>query len=74
MKGAELSPQSQALVLDLYAEAGLPAGVLNYLIMSRDNAPALTSRIIAHPAVRAVAVGRYATPLHALLSVVTVHR
>jgi len=74
MKGAELSPRSQALFrLDLYSQAGLPAGVLNYLIMSRENAPAPTSQIIAHPAIRAVAVRQIRSPLRTLLSVFTVH-
>ncbi|CAA7268425.1 unnamed protein product [Cyclocybe aegerita] len=51
-KSSELSPRSQSLVVDLFEEAGLPAGVFNFISISRENAPALTAEIIAHPAVR----------------------
>jgi len=56
LKGSESTPGTQALVAELFEEAGLPAGVLNILSISRENAPALTAEIIAHPAVRHINV------------------
>ncbi|KAF9490436.1 ALDH-like protein [Pleurotus eryngii] len=55
-KCSELSPRSQAIVADLFADAGLPPGVLNIISISRETAPELTAEIIAHPMVRKVAV------------------
>ncbi|KAF7426749.1 hypothetical protein PC9H_009118 [Pleurotus ostreatus] len=54
-KSSELSPRSQAIVADVFAEAGLPPGVLNIISISRETAPQLTAEIIAHPMVRKVA-------------------
>ncbi|KAF9561449.1 aldehyde dehydrogenase [Agrocybe pediades] len=52
LKGSEATPKTQGIVAELFHEAGLPAGVLNVLSFSRENAPALTAEVIAHPAVR----------------------
>nr|BAV14023.1 aldehyde dehydrogenase [Pholiota microspora] len=54
MKPSESSPRTQSIVVDLLQEAGLPAGVLNFLPMSRDCAPVLTAEIIGNPLVRNV--------------------
>jgi acyl-CoA reductase-like NAD-dependent aldehyde dehydrogenase len=54
LKSSEFSPRSQSIVVELFEEAGLPPGVLNFISMSRENAPALTAEIIAHPAVRCI--------------------
>lgn len=56
LKTSEVSPRSQSLVVELFEEAGLPAGVLNLISLSTKNAPALTAEIIAHPAVRHINV------------------
>ena len=56
LKSSEYSPRSQALVVELFQEAGVPAGVLNFISISRENAPALTAEIIAHPLVRNINV------------------
>ena len=56
MKPSETTPRTQAIVVELLEEAGLPAGVLNYLPMSREAAPRLTAEIIANPLVRNVNV------------------
>ncbi|KAJ7484216.1 Aldehyde/histidinol dehydrogenase [Mycena latifolia] len=54
LKSSEYSPRTQALVAQLFHEAGLPNGVLNLISISRENAPALTAEIIAHPLVRKI--------------------
>ncbi|KAG6829246.1 hypothetical protein H0H87_012150 [Tephrocybe sp. NHM501043] len=54
LKSSEHSPRSQALVFELFHEAGLPAGVLNYISVSREDAPTRTAELIAHPAVRKI--------------------
>jgi len=54
LKPSETTPRSQAIVVEILEEAGLPAGVLNFLPMSREAAPGLTAEIIANPLVRNV--------------------
>ncbi|KAG7447024.1 aldehyde dehydrogenase [Guyanagaster necrorhizus] len=54
LKSSELSPRSQFIVAELLHEAGLPEGVLNVVSISREDSPALTAEIIAHPAVRKI--------------------
>ncbi|KAK0496525.1 Aldehyde/histidinol dehydrogenase [Armillaria luteobubalina] len=54
LKSSELSPWSQFIVAELFQEAGLPAGVLNLVSVSREDSPALTAEIIAHPFVRKI--------------------
>lgn len=54
LKASELSPRTQAICVESFAEAGIPAGVLNLIITSREDAPARTSEIIGHPAVRKI--------------------
>lgn len=54
LKGAELSPASQGLIIEALAAAGFPDGVINYLTCAPEDAPALVESLIAHPAVRRV--------------------
>lgn len=54
LKGAELSPATQGLIIDATAAAGFPAGVVNYLTCTPADAPALVESLIAHPAVRRI--------------------
>ncbi len=54
LKGAELSPATQGLIIDALAAAGFPAGVVNYLTCAPADAPALVELLIAHPAVRRI--------------------
>lgn len=54
LKSSELSPRSQAIAFELLKEAGLPAGVLNYISIDRSDAPARTAEMIAHKAVRRI--------------------
>jgi len=53
-RGSELSPRSHQLIAEIFHEAGLPAGVLNYITSSAEDADAVVGAIIAHPAVRRV--------------------
>ncbi|KAK0449655.1 Aldehyde/histidinol dehydrogenase [Desarmillaria tabescens] len=54
LKSSELSPQSQFIVAELLQEAGLPAGFLNLISISREDSPTLSAEIIAHPSVRRI--------------------
>ncbi|KAF8477955.1 aldehyde dehydrogenase [Russula ochroleuca] len=54
VRPSEFCPYSSSLVVDALHEAGLPAGVINFVTMSEDSIPTLTSEIIAHPAVRKI--------------------
>lgn len=54
LKSSEASPASQAIVTQVLQEAGLPDGVLNYINISREDSPARTAELIAHPLVRKI--------------------
>ena len=56
LKASEVTPRTHAVVAELFEEAGLPKGVLNFLSISREASPELVSKIIAHPLVRHVNV------------------
>ncbi|KAH9040247.1 aldehyde dehydrogenase [Lactarius hengduanensis] len=55
VRPSEVCPHSSSFIIDALHDAGLPAGVLNFLPMSAGDTPSLTSEIIAHPAVRKIA-------------------
>ncbi|KAH9030341.1 aldehyde dehydrogenase [Lactarius pseudohatsudake] len=55
VRPSEVCPHSSSFIVDALHDAGLPAGVLNFLPMSAEETPSLTSEIIAHPAVRKIA-------------------
>lgn len=46
-----MSPKTQMLLAEIFADAGLPAGVLNIIHVAPQDAPAVVEAIIAHPAV-----------------------
>ncbi|KAI9043262.1 aldehyde dehydrogenase [Aspergillus affinis] len=54
LKGSELSPRCFWAIGDIFREAGLPAGCLNVLYHQRSDAAAVTTALIAHPAVRKI--------------------
>jgi acyl-CoA reductase-like NAD-dependent aldehyde dehydrogenase len=64
LKASESSPYTQYLVADCFRQAGLPAGVLNFICCPRNSAAAVTEAMVAHDAVTRVnftgstAVGR----------------
>lgn len=53
-RASEASPRTHALVAEAFYEAGLPAGVLNFIVNAPDDAPAVIEALIAHPVVRRV--------------------
>ncbi|KAI0298081.1 aldehyde dehydrogenase [Multifurca ochricompacta] len=54
VRPSEFCPYTTSLVVDALHDAGLPAGVLNFVPMSVEDTPQLTSEIIGHPAVKRV--------------------
>ncbi|KAK4539204.1 hypothetical protein LTR36_000887 [Oleoguttula mirabilis] len=64
LKASELSPLTHSLIVDIYHQAGLPAGVLNSLQTDRANAAEVTEALIANERIRKIefigsaAVGR----------------
>jgi acyl-CoA reductase-like NAD-dependent aldehyde dehydrogenase len=63
-RGSETSPRTHAIIAEIFHEAGLPAGVLNFITSAPEDADRVVESIIAHPAVRRInftgstAVGR----------------
>jgi acyl-CoA reductase-like NAD-dependent aldehyde dehydrogenase len=63
-RASETSPHTHSIIAEIFHEAGLPAGVLNFLMSSPEDSDRVVEAIIAHPAVRRVnftgstAVGR----------------
>ncbi|KDQ08207.1 hypothetical protein BOTBODRAFT_38187 [Botryobasidium botryosum FD-172 SS1] len=51
LKTSEYSPKIQAVLAEVFIEAGLPAGVLGIIHVHPKDAPKITELIIAHPAV-----------------------
>ncbi|KAG7451590.1 aldehyde dehydrogenase [Guyanagaster necrorhizus] len=54
LKASEYSPRSHALVPELFHQAGLPKGVLNFVAMSKEITPSLISDMIGNPKIRLV--------------------
>ena len=53
-KASESSPKTHALIAEAFYEAGLPAGVLNFLTNAPEDAADVIDALIAHPAVRRI--------------------
>ena len=53
-KASECSPKTHALIAEALYEAGLPAGVLNFLTNAPEDAADVIDALIAHPAVRRI--------------------
>ncbi|KAL2888761.1 aldehyde dehydrogenase [Ceratocystis lukuohia] len=53
-KGSEASPRTHWAIVSCLLEAGLPAGVLNFIAATPANASAVTSSIISHPSVKKI--------------------
>lgn len=54
LKGSELSPATQGLIIQALDSAGFPAGVVNYLTCDVADTPQVVETLIAHPAIRRV--------------------
>jgi benzaldehyde dehydrogenase (NAD) len=54
LKASEYSPLSQRTVIEAFIEAGIPKGVVNFLMFSTQDAPARTEKIIAMRPVRRI--------------------
>ena len=54
LKVSELAPRSLGVVGTVFREAGLPAGVLNVIQSSPEDAAEITQKLIAHPAVKKI--------------------
>jgi benzaldehyde dehydrogenase (NAD) len=54
LKASELCPRTHQLIIESLLEAGLPAGVVNFVTNAPADAAAVVEAMIAHPAVRRV--------------------
>lgn len=54
LKGSENCPRTHQLIIEAFAEAGFPAGVVNYVTNAPQDAGAVVEAMVAHPAVRRV--------------------
>jgi acyl-CoA reductase-like NAD-dependent aldehyde dehydrogenase len=54
LKGSEVSPRTHGEIARVLVDAGLPAGVVNYVTHERDAAGDVVDELIAHPAVRRI--------------------
>lgn len=54
LKASEICPATQQLFLEVFEEAGLPAGVLNQVQARREDAAAITEAIISHTELRKI--------------------
>ena len=54
LKGSEHCPRTHAAVVAALHDAGLPAGVVNLVLHSAEDAPEVVDALIAHPVVRRV--------------------
>lgn len=54
LKGSELCPRTHQLIVETLNEAGLPAGVANFVTNAPDHGEEVVEALIAHPAVRRV--------------------
>ncbi|MFZ4287824.1 aldehyde dehydrogenase [Variovorax sp. HJSM1_2] len=54
LKGSELCPKTHGLIIEALQEAGLPAGVVNFVTNAPADAGAVVEAMVAHPAVRRI--------------------
>lgn len=54
LKGSELCPATHGLIIEALQEAGLPAGVVNFVTNAPEDAAAVVEALVAHPATRRV--------------------
>ena len=54
LKGSELCPATHGLIIEALQDAGLPAGVVNFVTNAPADAGAVVEAMVAHPALRRV--------------------
>ncbi|MGB6242717.1 MAG: aldehyde dehydrogenase [Castellaniella sp.] len=54
LKGSEMCPATHGLIIASLEEAGLPAGVVNFITNAPQDAAAVVEALVAHPATRRV--------------------
>lgn len=54
LKGSENCPRTHQLIVEAFQEAGVPAGVVNYVTNAPQDAGTVVEAIVSHPAVRRV--------------------
>jgi acyl-CoA reductase-like NAD-dependent aldehyde dehydrogenase/ABC-type branched-subunit amino acid transport system ATPase component len=54
LKGSENCPRTHQLIVEAFADAGFPAGVVNYITNAPADAGTVVEAMVAHPAVRRV--------------------
>ena len=54
LKGSELCPATHGLIIEALQDAGLPAGVVNFVTNAPEDAGTVVEAMVAHPAVRRV--------------------
>ncbi|AMO24698.1 aldehyde dehydrogenase [Ramlibacter solisilvae] len=54
LKGSENCPRTHQLIIEAFAEAGFPAGVVNYVTNAPSDAATVVEAMVSHPAVRRV--------------------
>src|SRR6202023_4001003 len=54
LKGSEVCPATHGLIIEALQEAGLPAGVVNFVTNAPADAATIVEAMIAHPKVRRV--------------------
>jgi benzaldehyde dehydrogenase (NAD) len=54
LKGSENCPRTHQLIVEAFAEAGFPAGVVNYVTNAPADAGVVVEAMVSHPAVRRV--------------------
>ena len=54
LKGSEACPEVHRLVVQCFVDAGLPEGVLSYLVNAPEDSADVVGAMIAHPAVRRI--------------------
>lgn len=53
-RASEVSSMTHRLIADAVYEAGVPAGVLNFITTAPEDAPAVVETLIAHPGIRRI--------------------
>lgn len=54
LKASELSPLVHHYVVEAFEDAGMPKGLISVLQAARQDSPAITETLIAHPAIRKI--------------------